>query len=152
MPKVKSLSSLIGNIKRNYPHDDFNPFGVMNFIYDNCLTVSAGLNVTVIGHTERFQKDTVRAWHHVMASRELLTGAPIPYPEGGDVTTHTGVVIRFRSVPPGDINHQKMEVLIKSSRYVLLCSRYSSPTMKQVFRAYNNTVDIWDVSKNNIKR
>ena len=143
----KTVSSIIGNIKRNYTKDDFNPFKVMDFVYDHCLSMGSGSKVVIIGYGERFSGSIIPAMHHVMASRKILTNPPVPYPVADEITSHTGCIIRFINIT--DSQHEQASIMreLNEANIAVLCKRYRHPVIKQVLRFKNPTMLIHDQSK-----
>jgi hypothetical protein len=145
-----TMSQNIGKIKRHYTHEDFNPFDVMNFVYENCLSGGGGHSVAIVGYSDRFKNSTVSAWWHVMSSRQLLTGTKPPIPLDNHYTTHTGTVIKFISLPDHQDSQSKYQEIVDDNSQVLLCNKYKHPNLKSITRAHANTIDIYDFSGNNV--
>ena len=143
----KTVSSIIGNIKRNYTKDDFNPFMVMDFVYNHCLSRGAGSKVVIVGYGDRFSGSIIPAMHHVMASRKILTSPPVPYPIAGEITSHTGCIIRFVNI--ADSQHEQANIMreLNEADIAVMCKRYSHPVIKQVLRFKNPTMMIYDQSR-----
>ena len=149
----KTLSQVIGNIKRTYTNEDFNPFTAMEFIYDQCLAVGVGKTVTLVGHSERYKNEMVRAWHHVLASRNLISGNVPPMPDrDGYVETHTGTILRFLGMEDTQEGQVALDNACTLSSSVVLCSKYQHPNLRSVIRGFMDTINIYDVSGNNLKK
>lgn len=148
-----SLSSTIGNIKRKYATDNFNPFLAMSFIYDRCLSRGPGTTVLVVGHSKRFQEDIVKAWWHVMADRKILRASKdVRMPEAGFVTTHTGTRLKFVGIDNKEENVSKFNTEVQEAQIVVVCDKYTSPSIKSVMRFSSSAKNVYDVSTNNPKK
>lgn len=141
--------SKLGNIKRVYPVGDFNPYKAMDHVYKHCLSRGAGHTVLVVGYTDRFLKDTVKALYHVLMSNGHQELPPFFEKE---VETHTGTRIRF--VKAEDSTHAQMEFQrhCEEASVVVLCNRYKSPEMISVIRETDRITQMYDCSRNNEKK
>lgn len=147
------LNQAIGNIRRNYSGEDFNPFKAMEYVYDHCLFNGAGHTTLIIGHTPRYKDDIVRAWHHVLSDRNMIPSDKLPpIPHHGEFETHTGAVLKFVNFPDVSESDQKMLELMQRATVIILCSRYNSPEIKNIIRACAPTKLIYDVSGNNLNK
>lgn len=149
--KVKTLSQFIGNIKREYSKEDFNPYSVMLNIYDNMLHVEGGSRVAVVGYGERFEEHIVKAWWHVLSSKGLIEGNRPPLPIDGHFVTHTGVIIQFVGLKDELQSQVRIQELIDQCRSIALCSKYVEPSIRSAIRASAQIVDIYDFSENNVE-
>ena len=146
----KKLSAFIGNIKRIYSKEDFNPFEAMDFVYERCLTMGHGSSVVLIGYSDRFAEHIIPAMHHVMSSRGILKKPPIPYPVADQIESHTGTLIKFANIRNDE--HGKMIQELDRATIAVLCNQYPNATMKQIIRSKMPTMKIWDASKNNVEK
>lgn len=143
-----TVKSTIGNIKKKYTTEDFNPFKVMEWVYDMGLSGGVGTTVSLVGFTDRFCEDLPRAWWHVMIDRGFIDNktAP-PIPVAGEFKTHTGAIIKFVKMQDSESNHNAFRTVCETSNIVLLCNKYQSPTIRSISRFYNSTRHIYDFSK-----
>lgn len=148
----KTLSQLIGNVKKEYTKEDFNPYDVMNYIYDNCLAGGPHSKIAVVGYSVRFQEEIVRAWHHVLKERNLIQGNLPPAPVDGRVTTHNGVIIQFVGMTDSDTNQQKYQRIMDDFTHVALCNKYVNPNLTSITRFYINTRTLYTFHNNNLKK
>ena len=147
------LNKAIGNVKKKYPTDDFNPFKAMEFIYDHCLHTGTGNTVLIIGHTPRYQDCIVNAWQHVLADRNMIPSDRLPpFPIQGEYDTHTGAMLKFVNFPDVSASDQKMLELMQRATVIVLCSKYNAPEIRNIVRACAPTKLIYDVSGNNLKK
>ena len=147
------LNTAIGNIKKKYPNDDFNPFKAMEFIYDHCLHTGTGNTVLIIGHTPRYRDCIVNAWQHVLSDRNMIPNDKLPpYPQQGEYDTHTGAMLKFVNFQDVSDSDQKMLELMQRATVIVLCSKYNSPEIRNIVRACAPTKLIYDVSENNVKK
>ena len=147
-----SLSKAIGNVKRVYTQEDFNPFDAMEFVFDKCLMNGAGHVVLITGWSERFENETLRALNHVMFNRKIIGGDdPVVQPDPtGDVVLENGVTLRFKKIEDHWENHVQFKEQCSQANIVVLCNSYASPDMRNILREQAATKLIYDVSKNNV--
>ncbi len=149
----KTLKELVGNVKRKYSTEDFNPFATMDWIYSNCLHTGAGSTVLIVGHSKRFKEDILTAWQHVMLSRGIMKPSDeYPLLQANEFITHTGACLRFESFE--DVGHDMMRMLAacKESSIIALCSKYNSPDMKNAIREASVDSLVYDFSENNVEK
>lgn len=147
-----SLSKAIGNVKRKYDQNDFNPFTALEFVFDKCMMNGAGHTVLLVGWSERFQNDTLRALNHVMFSRKMIGGDdPVVQPDRtGDLTLDNGITLRFKSIPDNWQKHVEFKEQCDQADIIVLCSSYACPDMRNILREANATKLVYDVSTNNL--
>lgn len=147
------LNKAIGNIRRNYGNEDFNPFKAMEFVYDHCLHTGVGNTVLIIGHTPRFEKDIVKAWHHILSDRNMIPSDKLPpAPHHGEFDTHTGATIKFVNFKDESASDQAMLRMMQTATVIVLCSKYEAPEIKNIIRACAPTKLIYSVAENNIEK
>lgn len=147
------LNKAIGNVRKNYSPEDFNPFRAMEYIYDYCLHTGTGNTILIVGHTPRFEKEIVRAWQHVLSDRNMISPDKLPpLPVHGEYDTHTGATLKFVNFPDVSESDQKLFALMQRATVIVLCSPYKSPEIRNVIRACTSTKLIYDVSQNNVKK
>lgn len=147
-----TFNAVAGNIKRKYSHEDFNPYLVMLHVYNHLLQSGPGRVVTIIGHTERYQADIVKAWWHVMAEKghlDLQQAPPIPL--GGQFATHTGTMIRFEYYKDIAGKQVDFQASCKQADNVVLCSDYNSPEFMCIIREQSLLRQVLSFSQNNTK-
>ncbi len=143
----KTLKAAVGNIKRKYSTEDFNPFTTMEWIYNNCLHTGAGNTVLIVGHTPRFEKEILTAWQHVMLSLGIMKAGDLqPILEANEFVTHTGAVLRFGTYQDNEADMMKFLAAGKESQIVILCSPYRSPDMLNVIREIRVDNLVYDFS------
>ena len=148
------LLKKIGRINKMYTGEKFNPFKAMEYIYDFCLTEGAGSTVTVIGHSDLFRDNIVRAMHHVQRDKSILVEGDTPqYPNRlGEVLTHTGAYIRFINIKDIQDSQNRFTEICKDSSVVALCDKYDEPVLKNIIREQAAVRRIYDFSENNVKK
>jgi hypothetical protein len=147
------ISNIIGKVRRTYSKEDFNPFAAIDYIYNHCLSSGEGHVVSVIGHSERFQNDIVRAFQHVLVHRGIISkDDPIPIPNKlGEVqAVPSKTTLRFVCIPDSPDHQSKFIQTCKESSYVALCNKYESPIFKNVIREKSQTIPLYDFSRNNV--
>ena len=143
-----TVKSTIGNIKKKFTTEDFNPFTVMEWVYDMGLSGGVGTKVSLVGFSERFKDHLVKSWWHVMLDRGIITNTtPPPIPVAGEFKSHTGAIISFIGMEDSESNHTKFRDICETSDIILLCSEYQAPTIRSISRFYNSTKSIYDFSK-----
>lgn len=148
------LLKKIGRINKMYTGEKFNPFKAMEYIYNFCLTEGAGSTVTVIGHSDLFRDNIVRAMHHVQRDKGILVEGDTPkYPNRlGEVLTHTGAYIRFINIKDIQDSQNRFTEICKDSSVVALCDKYDEPVLKNIIREQAAVRRIYDFSENNVKK
>ena len=152
MAERKTLSQFIGNIKREYTKDDFNPFHVMSSVYNTMLVGGVGSRVAIVGFGERYEEHMVRSWWHVLSSKNLISGDRPPVPVDGLFTTNNGCVIEFIGLTDTSENQVRFQEIMDRSQIVALCSRYEHPNLKTIIQSHSQTHDLYDFSQNNIAK
>lgn len=147
------LLKKIGRINKVYAGEEFNPFKAMEYIYNFCLTEGAGSTVTIIGYSELFRDNIVRAMHHVQRDKGIIVEGDTPkYPNQlGEVLTHTGAYIRFINIKDIQGSQNKFTEVCKDSTVVALCDKYNEPVLKNIIREQAAVRRIYDFSENNVK-
>lgn len=148
-----TVNAALGNIKRNYSKEDYNPFKMMEYIYDNCLHQGAGHTVLIVGYSDRFVNESLRAWQHVLVDKKLLKdGDPIPTLSATqEFVTHTGTVLQFKFFKDEAQHQMAFYEATKGVTTLALCSEYKSPDFLNVIREAQADSNVYDFSKNNEK-
>ena len=148
------LLKKIGSINKMYTGEKFNPFKAMEYICNFCLTEGAGSTVTIIGYSELFRDNIVRAMHHVQRDKGIIVEGDTPkYPNQlGEVLTHTGAYIRFINIKDIQGSQNKFTEVCKDSTVVALCDKYNEPVLKNIIREQAAVRRIYDFSENNVKK
>lgn len=148
------LLKKIGRIDKRYTGNDFNPFKALEYIYNFCLSEGSGSTVTVLGYSDLFRDNIVRAMHHVQRDKGILVEGDTPkYPNGlGEVQTHTGAYIRFINIKDIQASQNRFTEICKDSAVVALCDIYNEPVLKNIIREQASVRRIYDFSGNNIKK
>ncbi|AFK66690.1 hypothetical protein COPG_00094 [Colwellia phage 9A] len=148
----KSLKEAVGNVKRKYSNEDFNPFTAVEWIYNNCLHSGTGSTVLLVGYTERYQKEILNAWQHVMLSRKIMVPTDLqPILEAGEFITHTGARLRFETYRDHAVDMMKFHAACQECSIVALCSPYNSPDMLNVIRETSVNNLVYNFSENNLQ-
>ena len=149
----KTISQIIGNVKKNYSTEDFNPFAAISYIYDYCITDGVGSTIAIVGHTPRFKSQMVKAWQHLMFSRKLIVGDTPPWPDRlGRFETHTGAIIHFIGINDRHDNVQRINTTLKENQAIVFCSPYHNPGIKCAIHFATNSKKLMDVSRNNLPK
>lgn len=146
------ISKIIGNIKREFSTEDFNPYLAMEEVFSTCLAGGQGSQVVMIGHTQRFVKSLVPATWHVMRGRGLIKRADdvqLPAPVLNTINTYSGAKIKYVKLVDSDEGQATLVKLINESQIICMCSKYKSAALNQVLRANLNVKKILDLSRNN---
>ncbi len=148
------LLKKIGRIDKRYTGEKFNPFKALEYIYNFCLTEGSGSTVTVLGYSNLFRDNIVRAMHHVQRDKGILVEGDTPkYPNTlGEVQTHTGAYIRFINIKDVQDSQNRFTEICKDSSVVALCDSYSEPVLKNIIREQAAVRRIYDFSENNVKK
>jgi len=140
----------VGNIKRKYSQEDFNPFLAMEWIYENCLHSGVGNTVLIVGYSKRFINDTIKAWKHVLLSKKLLTTSDEqPKLSCNEFITHTGTILRFEVFSDHESKMMQFSAACKEASIVALFNPYNSPDMKNIIRETVPNSLVYDFSNNN---
>jgi hypothetical protein len=149
----KILKLAVGNVKRKYSTEDFNPFRAVDYIYENLLHTGVGGEVLIVGHTPRFQQEILKAWQHVLLSRGIMSPQDKqPLVIANEFRTHTGALIKFKTIPDTSDHMMDFDVACKESTIVALCSPYKCPNMLNIIRETNINGEVYDFSQNNLER
>lgn len=135
-------------IKRVYPTNDFNPFHVMDFLYNTHINLGVGTRILVVGYSERFTSHIGDGLRHAAMSRSL----EVPKALDNIVKLHTGAVIEFLVAGDVYLNRQVFEEACDRSTHVALCNKFNSPEFLNIIRDQAATKVIQDFSQNNLKK
>lgn len=138
----------VGYIKRKYSPDEFNPFKVMEWVYDVGLSGGVGTTISLLGFTDRFCEDLPKAWWHVLKDRGLLLPhTPPPIPVAGEFVSHTGAIIRFIEMQDSEASHNGFYDVCGKSDIILLCNKYQAPSIRSISRFMSSTKSIYNFSE-----
>lgn len=148
----KNLKKAVGNVRRKYSNEDFNPFTAVEWIYNNCLHTGVGSTVLITGYSKRYRKEIINTWQHVMLSQKIMLPTDLqPILEAGEFVTHTGTRLRFEEYRDNADDMMNFYEACKSSSIVALCSPYQSPDMLNVIREITVNSLVYDFSQNNLQ-
>ena len=142
------LNQTIGNIKRIFPKGAFNPFSAMEYVFDNCLSNGEGHQVLVLGHSDIFKNNTIRAAFHVMADRGHLAEDVAPK-ISASIGTKTGTTIKCLAFADDDSTQQAVLEACASATYIVVCDRFESIAINLILKDYADLASVVDVSQNN---
>jgi hypothetical protein len=89
----------------------------------------------LVGYTERYQKEIINAWQHVMISQGIMSPQDTqPRLEANEFVTHTGTTLRFEVYRDHAVDMMSFYDACKGASIVAICSEYTSPDMLNVIR------------------
>ena len=135
-------------IKRSYPVDDFNPYGVIKYAYDNYVPRGLGTKILVVGYSPRFTGHIGNALRHV--TRELQLERPHVFENM--TTLHSGATMEFLVINDEGKNQQALEDAIDRSTNILFCNKFNCPEILSVVHFKQNLVTFEDFSENNFRK
>ncbi|NQZ76409.1 MAG: hypothetical protein HRT61_09910 [Ekhidna sp.] len=139
-----------GTIKRQYGTDDFNPFSLFQHLYQKHLNLGEGRVCLIVGYSERYQKEIIKAWHHCLRSKNLVKpNQRPPVPLNGYAPSLQGMTLKFRAFNDDNSNVEEFEQLFKEADVVAMCNKYTHANRINVIRFNEGSTRIIDYSNNN---
>lgn len=133
-------------IKRKYGADDFNPYQVGLWLFENVYFRGPEARVFLVGKTERFNEHIIKGLMDALKDKGVPSDdLPVVGQYNGFVefTTHHGTVVRIASLEDAQYTHAHFEVHCKWANYIGLCYKYQHPSWLNIVRAYSKTKSMY---------
>lgn len=149
------MSQEIGNIKRRYPTDDFNPFKVFDWFTKNKYHLGINSKILVVGFSERFKESIVKGFRDAVRDQGIAPEhVPAIFDFGSylEATTASGTVVRIMLLQDSGDAHMAFHEQCEWATTLGLCSRYKAPEILNILRDKAPVIDVLDFSQNNLKK
>ncbi len=110
----------------------------MRFIYKYYQARGVGSVVSIIGHTDQFKNDTIKAWHTMLLEDGLSTEDSLPVLQDNRHVTDKGVRLEFKLISDDLTSLESFRSTVSLSNYVCLFSEYRTPIFKGFLKSQEN--------------